>query len=170
MTSCLHGFPPNPLIIFNISHACQTHSPSHPLWFECPNYAWWVVQIMKFFITQLVPFSCYFYPLKPKWLLSILSLNAVRNTRKEVSRGHKVTFKIVVLKRLTSVSEFLDGKRLEKEFWIELKSSKYSQNSKCLSFLCERNLNLLFQSKASELCHITRGLIRHFYTVTSDPL
>jgi hypothetical protein len=27
------------------------------------------------------------------------------------------------------------------------------------------NLILLFQSKASELCHITMGFIRYFYTV-----
>jgi hypothetical protein len=67
-----------------LSDACHIPCPPHSPWLDLLNDISGWVQIMKFLIVQLPPFSCYFIPLRSKYspqnlVLSICSSISVRN-------------------------------------------------------------------------------------------
>jgi hypothetical protein len=51
--------PPNqnPVNTSPLPHACHTSRPPHPPWFNHPNIIRWRIQVMKFIIMQLSPWS-----------------------------------------------------------------------------------------------------------------
>jgi hypothetical protein len=67
VVSFLRAFPPKPCTLFSplpcVPHARPPHSP----WLNLPNDIWGWVQIMKFLIVQLPPFSRHLIPLRSKY-------------------------------------------------------------------------------------------------------
>jgi hypothetical protein len=59
----LSVFPPNPLQVSPLSHACHMPRPLHSPLFDLPNNIRWCVQIMKLPTVQLFPIFRYFIPL-----------------------------------------------------------------------------------------------------------
>jgi hypothetical protein len=56
------------LVHFSVlSHACYMPRPPHSHWLDLPNEIWGWVQIMKFLIVQLPPFSRHLIPLRSKY-------------------------------------------------------------------------------------------------------
>ena len=56
----------SPACVVLLSHACRIPRPSHALWLEHPNEILQGVQIIKLFLVQFSPASCYFLPLRTK--------------------------------------------------------------------------------------------------------
>jgi hypothetical protein len=48
-------------------HAYHMSSPPHSPWLDLPNNMWGGVQVMKLLTVQLLPFSCYFIPLRSQY-------------------------------------------------------------------------------------------------------
>jgi hypothetical protein len=95
--------------------------PPHSSWLDLPNYIWGWVQIMKFLIVQLSPFSRHLIPLRSNILLrtlfsNTLSLCSSLSVRDQVSHPYK-TGRIMVLYILTFT--FLDSRRDDKRLWAE---------------------------------------------------
>jgi hypothetical protein len=96
--------------------------PPHSPWLDLPTDIWVWVQIMKFLIVQIPPFSCHLIPLRSKYssqnpVLKHLSLCSSLSVRDQVSHPYKTTGRIMVLYILTFT--FLDSRRDDKRLWTE---------------------------------------------------
>jgi hypothetical protein len=61
------SFPVNPCMHSSLHPYVHTPHLSHHPWFDHASSFWWGVQIIKLF-TQFSPVSCYFLPLRSKYL------------------------------------------------------------------------------------------------------
>jgi hypothetical protein len=71
--------------------------PSHPPWYDHPNYIWWSVQVMKFLIMQSLPASRHFFPLRscyrtPSIYVLPLLWETKFYTHQQLIQWHKMTF------------------------------------------------------------------------------
>jgi len=57
----------NPVCTSPLPNTCYMFRASHPSWFDYPKNIWWGVEIIKFLIMYLSPFSCYLVRLRPKY-------------------------------------------------------------------------------------------------------
>jgi hypothetical protein len=68
----------NPAHVSPLSHACHMPCPPHSPWFDQPIDIFWWLQIMKFPIVQLSPFSRCFILLRSKYFTRV-STNMTQN-------------------------------------------------------------------------------------------
>jgi hypothetical protein len=70
-TNLLSFFYPSKYRTYSSLHAYYMPCPSHPPWFDHPNYIWRGVQVMKLLIMYFSLAPYYFVPLRSKYCLQI---------------------------------------------------------------------------------------------------
>jgi hypothetical protein len=117
------GFPTKPptcITPLPIRSTCPTNLIF--LWFDHPNNIWWGVQSIKLLSMPFSPLSCYFVPLRPKYLSNI-SLRSFLHVRDQVPNPCKTAGEIKVV---CVFNLYICGKLADKRFCTEWLVVSYS--------------------------------------------